>query len=255
MIINNNDIELIKKYSQSGEERYLLNLYQKYLKHITAICYNYLGKYDYHQDAAIEIYSKLKKELLDRSFDDKAKFVSWLSVVVKNHCISHLRKLNSIDRTKSNYELIQENMELPEFERNNDIATSDLKEAIQELKENQQKCILYFYFRGYKITEEVLEQLRAENLYNEQLSLLDDLFNKEIRGKGFFFDLLTAILKDKTDSKFIVKIINLAYFSDRMTYKEISQVTGFPLEKVKSYIQNGKLNLKKILKRKINREY
>lgn len=255
MIINYDDIALINKYSQTGDEKYLLRLYQKYVKHITAICYNYLGKYDYHQDAAIEIYTKLKNELLKRQFDDKSKFTNWLSIVVKNHCISHLRKLNSIDRIKSQYELLQENMEFPDLGRNISIETSELKDAILSLKENQKICILYFYFRGYKITESVIKKLQLDNLDSDLIDRLNDIINKEIRGKGFFFDLLKDIFKKDVQNDTIVNIINYSYYSDKLTYKEISEVTGYTLEKVKSYIQNGKLNLKKILKEKIEREY
>lgn len=252
---NYNDIELINKYAQTADEKFLLRLYQKYIKHITSICYNYLGKFDYHQDAAIEIYSKLKKELLQKEFEDKAKFISWLSIVVKNHCISHLRKINSIDRTKNQYELLQENVEFTEPERFNNIESSDLKEAILSLKEKQQKCILYFYFRGYKITPAVINKLLKEKILNDQLyKSLDEIIDKEIRGKGFFFDLLQKLFNKEVENNSIIKIINYSFCSEKMTYKEISNITGFPLEKVKSYIQNGKLNLKKILKKKINRE-
>ncbi|MFA8341957.1 MAG: sigma-70 family RNA polymerase sigma factor [Rhodothermaceae bacterium] len=233
----------------------MISLYKKYIKHITAICFNYLGKYDYHQDAAIEIYSKLKKELLKKEFHDKAKFINWLSVVVKNHCISHLRKINSIDRTKNQYELLQESVELPNLERNDNITSSELKEAISALNEKQQKCILYFYFRGYKITDKVLKNLEADNFDKELIIQLAKLKDKEIRGKGFFFDLLQSFYNISIDKDSIVKIINYSFYSEKMSYKEISDITGYPLEKVKSYIQNGKLNMKKLLTNKINREY
>lgn len=43
--------------------------------------------------------------------------------------------------------------------------------------------------------------------------------------------------------------LDLIYFQDK-SYKEISEITGFDQNKVKSYIQNGKRNLKLILERK-----
>lgn len=43
--------------------------------------------------------------------------------------------------------------------------------------------------------------------------------------------------------------LELIYFQDK-SYKQISEITGFDQNKVKSYIQNGKRNLKIILERK-----
>jgi len=254
LIINYSDIELINKYAQTRDEKYLISLYKRYAKQITTICFNYLAKYDYHQDAAIEIYSKLKKELLKKEFQDKSRFINWLSVVVKNHCISHLRKINSIDRTKKQYQLMQESVEFPDFERNNVIMSSELKDAISALNDKQQKCVLYFYFNGYKITNKVLKKLEDENFDKQIIKKLDELTDKEIRGKGFFFDLLQTFSNINLNKESIVKIISYSFYSEKMTYREISDITGYPLEKVKSYIQNGKLNLKKLLSKKINRE-
>ncbi len=42
------------------------------------------------------------------------------------------------------------------------------------------------------------------------------------------------------------KCIELMYFKD-MSYKDISSTTGFSMKQVKSYIQNGKRNLRELL--------
>ena len=41
------------------------------------------------------------------------------------------------------------------------------------------------------------------------------------------------------------------FFFEGKSYKEIADITGFELKKVKSYLQNGKRNLKKMLEEKI----
>ena len=43
------------------------------------------------------------------------------------------------------------------------------------------------------------------------------------------------------------------FFNNRLSYAEISEVTGFSLAKVKSYIQNGKRNLKIFLEEKFEK--
>lgn len=42
------------------------------------------------------------------------------------------------------------------------------------------------------------------------------------------------------------------FFFDGKSYKEISDQTGFTLKSVKSYLQNGKRNLKKLLEERLN---
>jgi RNA polymerase sigma factor (sigma-70 family) len=44
--------------------------------------------------------------------------------------------------------------------------------------------------------------------------------------------------------------IRMMYFENR-SYKEVSMITGFTLNQVKSYIQNGKRNLKNIMERSL----
>ncbi len=56
-------------------------------------------------------------------------------------------------------------------------------------------------------------------------------------------NLNAALKKLKEEHR---RCIQMFYFSD-MTYKEIADDTGLSLKQVKSYLQNGKLNLKRIL--------
>ena len=45
--------------------------------------------------------------------------------------------------------------------------------------------------------------------------------------------------------------ITMFYYND-MSYSEIADVTGFPIKSVKSYLQNGKIKLKKIMEENHN---
>jgi DNA-directed RNA polymerase specialized sigma24 family protein len=44
--------------------------------------------------------------------------------------------------------------------------------------------------------------------------------------------------------------VSLFYLNDR-SYRQVSEATGFDLMKVKSYIQNGKRNMRLIIEKKI----
>jgi hypothetical protein len=70
-----------------------LDPYERHARHIMTICLRYLGTFDWHQDAASEIYLKLVKELNGKTFRSRQDFKNWLAVLVKHHCISKLRKM------------------------------------------------------------------------------------------------------------------------------------------------------------------
>ncbi len=260
---NKSDLELIELYNKSDDKSIVVELYKRYSRHIMAICYNYLGKNDWHEDAATEIYEKLTRELKNRSFETKQSFVNWLAVISKNHCISHLRKLKSIKNTAENYKYHLEFVEFSSHERSltkeelNEISINSklLKKAIDSLPEHQKKCLCLFYFKGYKITDKIIKKLEHDLPVNI-LQKLNILKNIEFRGEGFFYDKLSELFDNENEISFSsdeicnfkVKILNEAYFSDRLSYKEINKYTNYSLKEIKSFIQNGKLNLKKRLK-------
>ena len=59
--------------------------------------------------------------------------------------------------------------------------------------------------------------------------------------------LATALEQLSEEQK---QCVNLFYLQKR-SYAEISSATGFTLKQVKSYIQNGKRNLKMIIEKKL----
>ncbi len=72
----------------------------------------------------------------------------------------------------------------------------------------------------------------------------EHLINKDKTEKSIG-NLEKALEKLKPEQK---KCIQLFYLDEKM-YKEIAEITGFSQKKVKSYIQNGKRNLKIILQK------
>jgi len=67
----------------------------------------------------------------------------------------------------------------------------------------------------------------------------ENVFIKEKR-----LENLEAALKDLKEEQ--QKCIDLFYLQEK-TYDEVASITGYELKKVKSYIQNGKRNLRNIL--------
>lgn len=178
----NSDEELLKHYKQSGNKELFADLFKKHVSVVYGTCLFYLQDKEEAQDATMQLFEKLMLDINNREIDN---FKGWLSFVVRNHCISLIRKNKSVSKNiKSYYEF---EYETPDYEKeekinsiSDDLLLEKMKECLPKLKENQRVCVELFY------------------------------------------------LKNKS-------------------YQEIANETNFSLNEIKSYIQNGKRNLKLLI--------
>ena len=134
----------------------------------------YLRDADDRKDAVMQIFEKL---LLDLKKHEVQNFKSWLHTVAKNYCLMQLRKKNPETPLLDNLVVEKEHFLHREEEQELEERLTLMEEAINQLSEQQKKCVELFY------------------------------------------------LKEKC-------------------YQEISEHTGYSKNEVKSFIQNGKRNLK-----------
>lgn len=180
------DEELLKHYKQSGDKDLFADLFKKHVSVVYGTCLFYLQDKDEAQDATMQLFEKLMLDINNREIEN---FKGWLSFVVRNHCISIIRKNKSQTKNiKSYYEFEYETPDLDKEEKINaihdDLLIEQMRESLPKLKENQRICVELFYLQ-----------------------------NK--------------------------------------SYQDIADETGFSLNEIKSYIQNGKRNLKLLLEEKI----
>lgn len=176
------DEELLKHYKQSGNKELFADLFKKHVSVVYGSCLFYLQDKDEAQDATMQLFEKLMLDINNREIDN---FKGWLSFVVRNHCISLIRKNKSQTKNiKSYYEF---EYEAPDYEQeekinsvSDDMLLENMKDCLPKLKEDQRVCVELFY------------------------------------------------LKNKS-------------------YQDIANETNFSLNEIKSYIQNGKRNLKLLL--------
>jgi len=173
-----NDHELLDSFITSGDLENLGVLYSRYMHLVYGVCLKYLKDRESAKDAVNMIFEHLIIEI--PKFEIK-NFKTWLFVVCKNFCLMEIRKQKSRKNQSDNF-LHAQNMESEEvlhpIDESPDLKLQEnLKKCIDRLKEQQQKCILSFYY-------------------------------------------------------------------EEKCYKEISAKLDLPVNKVKSYIQNGKRNLK-----------
>jgi RNA polymerase sigma factor (sigma-70 family) len=174
------DDELLLAYRNTGDKALVGELYTRYAHLIYGHCLNYFGDRELARDAVLQVFEKLFETLLKQTPDN---FKVWISFVARNHCISELRKRKTADGKQDMY--VREETELsvvPNDDEQNpkEAQLQKLESAVDELGDEQRRCIELFY------------------------------------------------LQEKS-------------------YREIVAITGFSEKQVKSYLQNGKRNLKRIL--------
>ncbi len=180
------DEELALNYYNTGDKELVGQLFEKHVKTVFGVCLFYFKDKDVAKDAVMQIFEKLITEL---KRTEVKNFKGWLSFVVRNYCISEIRK------NKNKYRLPEKYLEfevteavLGEEEKialvNDDLMMDHLQTCLPELKENQRICVDLFYLKA-------------------------------------------------------------------QSYQQICDKTKFSLNEVKSYIQNGKRNLKLLIEEKI----
>lgn len=181
-----NDDELLERYKQSGDKKLFAELFKKHVGVVYGTCLFYLQNKEEAQDATMQLFEKLMLEINKQTI---LNFKGWLSFVVRNHCISIIRKnKTTFKNNKSYYEFEMANCDYEVEEKINsvtdDVLLEKMSECLPKLKEKQSLCVDLFY------------------------------------------------LKNKS-------------------YQEIAYQTKLSLNEIKSYIQNGKRNLKLLIEEEI----
>lgn len=178
-----NDNELLQRYSQTQNSEWLGVLLQRYTLLLFGVCMKYLKDENDARDCVQQIFLKVIQEVRRYKID---YFKSWLYMVAKNQCLTILRDRKGkipVELTDaSGYSMHNpaEEQPLPL----SDISAELLQQALNELNEEQHKCVTLFYLK-------------------------------------------------------------------KNSYHAISEATGYSLLQVKSYIQNGKRNLKLSIQKKL----
>ena len=182
------DEELVHRYRNSHDPSYVGELYVRYTHLVYGVCLKYFQNDADAQDAVMQIFEKLIKELKKHHVDT---FKPWLHTVVKNHCMMQFRK----DAVENKRE-------------------TELKKTVKEAVEN--------------IDTDHVDKEDEKELMQIYLSSGMDTLKEEQR-----------------------KCIELFYLREK-SYQQIVEETGYSMNEVKSYIQNGKRNLKNFITEKSN---
>ena len=142
------DEEIIAKYRQSGDKQWVGRLFERYSCLVYGVCLKYLQDRHKSNDAVIQIFEQLFEKLKEHNITN---FKPWLYRVTANFCLMQLRKEKRKKKRKNDYinELAGEASQVDELpdDCSDEIQTSHLKDAIEQLKPEQKQCIELFYFK------------------------------------------------------------------------------------------------------------
>ena len=83
------DTELVKSYKATADKQLVGELYKRYTHLVLGMCIYYFKDRDVAKDIVLQIFEKLFEELKKREVEN---FKGWHTFVVRNYCISELRK-------------------------------------------------------------------------------------------------------------------------------------------------------------------
>lgn len=140
---NLRDEELIHLYKTKKSAEVFGILYERYSHLVYGVCLKYLKNADNAKDAMMQIFEKLFHDLYRH---DIQLFKAWLYRVAQNHCFMQLRSNNHLVKSIDFFYDLGVEMEEgvhPMVEKERMLDKMEL--AIEELNDEQKKCILLFY--------------------------------------------------------------------------------------------------------------
>ncbi len=137
------DEELIELYKATEENSIIGILFQRHSHKVLGLCIDYLKSVPEAEDAVMEIFEKLFSDLENYQINH---FSPWLYFVTRNYCLKKLQQ-----RLQKHWDEISEISQdlFMEMEEEKDHYTElrleNLSDAIDQLKDDQKRCIVMFY--------------------------------------------------------------------------------------------------------------
>lgn len=156
------DEALLLRYRQTGQSRYLGELFSRYATMVYGVCLDLLGEPQAAEDAAMAVYQELERKAPEHEVE---RFRGWLYVLTRNHCLMELRRLkrNPVDAFDPlDMGSLRETTERPGSEDSEDKERllTGLERCLDTLAEIQKRCVRLFYYedRSYKEIAEALQE-------------------------------------------------------------------------------------------------
>lgn len=148
---NLSDADLIDRFRHSHDAQYLGHLYLRYTHLVLGLCLKYFKNEAAAQDAVMDIYEKLAKELKKHRVEN---FKSWLYTLAKNHCLQVLRKDKVKFKKHDAFEIFLSNSMENDVEmhliesKEKEALLLKLEAVLPMLKAQQYECVKAFYLEN-----------------------------------------------------------------------------------------------------------
>ncbi len=158
---DSSDDQLLDRFIRHDDGRALDVLYRRYTMHIYGACRYYIANDWDAEDAAMEVFELVTKELQKKPKIEK--FKDWLFIITRNYCYKKLRKNQRLNELieewtqNTNEQFVQNGTENTLYLEKEDRIES-LLQAVEGLDSRQQQCLTEFYLNGksYKAIAEEL---------------------------------------------------------------------------------------------------
>ncbi len=160
------DQEIISQYVKGKEEQWVNELYRRYIHLIFGACLKFTGDRTTSKEIALLVFEKVLEQLPLYPIDTFQNFNVWLYVLVKNTCLSHLRKeqadrkrLVQMKNTGNDGAGFMENDGFLRLLNSEMIEKQPLKlenlirEALETLSNKQRKCVRMFFYEKLSYKE------------------------------------------------------------------------------------------------------
>ena len=131
--LEQNDEQLLNLFRLHGDRQAITELFRRYANKTLYACAFYFEDKEKAKDAVMQIFQKI---LEGASGSEIMNFKGWLSFVIRNHCITELRKEKSAAKRHSDFYEFE--YETPDEEE----LFNDSEETVKVIRQVLKNCVL-----------------------------------------------------------------------------------------------------------------
>ena len=149
------DLDLIERFRSMSDQNALGELFTRYSAMVYGVCLKYLRDRDEAKDAVMQIFEKLQSDLKKHGIEH---FKSWLYVTSKNQCLMTLRAQKKMAKEEIGENFVENEFILhPSDDNGLEQNLEKLTKCIEQLKNDQKRCVQLFYLKEVCYKEIVSE--------------------------------------------------------------------------------------------------
>ena len=140
---NIEDADLISKYKETKDQKWMGQLFNRYIELVFGLCLKYHKNKADAEDAVMSIYELTSRKLLTH---EVKTFKPWLYTVSKNHCFENLRQKTRVLKKENEAANMYsaDIFHLDSIEKEEKL--NKLESCLETIDLNQKNCIKLFYY-------------------------------------------------------------------------------------------------------------